>query len=73
MVGGQDTELPRGGELGDLDPLQEGRLAGAVRTYYQDGKVGWAEVRAVDSGGQTKHFFLTDTAVEMAMEWEAKK
>ena len=51
----QVAQLPGRGELRHLEPLQEGRLAGAVRTDDEDGQRGRAEVRFVQAGGQTEH------------------
>ena len=51
----QVAQLPGRGELRHLEPFQEGRLAGAVRTDNEDGQRGRAEVRLVQTGGQTEH------------------
>ena len=63
----QVAQLPGRGELRHLEPFQEGRLAGAVRADNEDGQRGRAEVRLVQTGGQTEHgcavFGLSDLVV----------
>lgn len=72
----QVAQLPGRGELRHLEPFEEGRLAGAVRTDNEDGQRGRAEVRLVQSGGQTEHgcavFDLSIWGYERRQGWQRR-